>query len=299
MIINIKPIHAVIALSIFSPMNAAAQQSIPDTLLHFDRPSKVIITENPNSTDFLISPIDGEGEQSISIAYIRDSKVKTKQQNRSNIFQIPYLSEECQSCRKGWSISMDGICLGLTNPLGQSGGGGIQWSKSFEICWLSCLNVNYQFSNSSISLGLGFDWRNYKTTLSDRCLNATEKGNVFWTKPENDINMRFSRLKVFCLQVPLLYRWSIPKSLLSMKLGGIACFNTHASLLNGFTDPNGNECECNISDINRRNFTADLFWSLTYDKAIGIYVRYSPMKVLKDPSPVNFNPLTVGIGFFI
>ena len=56
-----------------------------------------------------------------------------------------------------WGVGLDGVCIGLTDAVGQGGRDGFEWSKSFEVCWMNCLKVYYRFSRSCVSLGLGFD----------------------------------------------------------------------------------------------------------------------------------------------
>ena len=192
-----------------------------------------------------------------------------------------------------WNVGSSGVCLGLTNSVGQ-GEGGLQWSKSIEISWLSCINVCYSFSRSQISLGLGFDWRNYKTTTSDRCLVATPDRGIAWGKYPEGTKARYSRLKVFSLQFPLLYRWRVPKSSLAIQLGPVLNFNTYASLLTVYDDIDGNRAKDFTKALSPRRVTLDFFGSLSFCNAVGLYVRYSPMKVMNAPQSLNFHPLTVG-----
>lgn len=99
--------------------------------------------------------------------------------------------------------------------------------------------------------------------------------------------------------MPLLYEWKVPKSRLKLKLGTILNFNTYSSLKGVYDDSAGNRCEFFTKKFERNPTTLDFFGSISYRNALGIYFRYSPMKVLKDPSPINFTPFTIGVGFLI
>lgn len=242
---------------------------------------------------------DGEASTvTIVTNYDQNARVHTRQSTSHSLLKLPLDYDHGCDCGS-WDLSSDGLCVGLTDANEQSGGGGLQWSKSFEISWLSCININYNFSRSRISLGFGFDWRNYKSTLSGRCLGATADGGMSWDLPPADSRVRYTRLKIFSLQLPLFYQWDIPKTSLKFKVGPIACFNTYASLKTIYDDLYGNRCEDFTKTIDQRRFTVDFFGSLSYKGALGVYVRYSPYNVLRDGSPVNFRPLTIGIGFMI
>ncbi len=287
-------------LTLFFSANASEES--PDTLMVVDSPSKVLITESPEGTR--IEVIDDDSDiQSLLVEYTPGSRVKAKRSMSRSIYKIPGLSCDESSykcaCSDRWVISSDGLCIGLTNALGQTGGGGLQWSKSFEISWLSCLNVGYQFSRSRIYLGLGFDWRNYKATADSKWLVPDGNDGIEWGNASEGAIVRSSRLKVFSLQLPLMYVWSVPKTWLKFKMGPILNFNTYSSLLGVYDNAVGNRCEYFTKNFDRNRVTVDFFGSVTYHNVLGIYVRYSPMKVLKAPSPINFSPLSIGVGFFI
>ncbi|MDE5850510.1 MAG: outer membrane beta-barrel protein [Muribaculaceae bacterium] len=272
----------------------------PDTLMSVTNPSDVVITESPQGTRVSVSG----GQESILIEYPDGANVKTSRSTSRSIFNIPGFpcgrrSDKCGCGADGWAISSDGLCVGLTDAMGQTGGGGLQWSKSFEINWLSCLNVGYEFSRSRIYLGLGLDWRNYKATAFGRWLQPDGDGGVEWETAPEGAYVRATQLKVFSLQLPLMYTWSIPKTYLKWRMGPILNFNTYASLKGIYDDSDGNRCEYFTKDFDRRHVTVDFFASLSYHSALGVYVRYSPMKVLKDSSPINFTPFSVGFTFLL
>lgn len=278
------------------PFLSLAQTNNTDTLLNITNPEKVVITESPQGTWILL----GEGQESILIEYPDGANVKTSRHTSRSIFNFPGIpcgrKNDSSGCfADGWDLSVDGLCIGLTDALGQTGGGGLQWSKSFEINWLSCLNIGYEFSRSRIYLGLGFDWRNYKATSDARWLQPDSNGGVEWGNAPEGANVKATQLKVFSLQLPLMYTWRIPKSQLKWRMGPILNFNTYSSIKGIYDDPAGNRCEYFTKDFDRRPVTVDFFASLSYQTVLGVYVRYSPMKVLCNASPINFTPLSVGI----
>lgn len=288
--------HIIPLLLLFNVFPLIAQTAPTDTLLNISNPDKVVITESPEGTRVSLE----DGNESILIQYPDGANVKTYRHTSRSIFNLPGLpcgrrTDSCGCKADGWDFSMDGLCIGLVDAMNQTGGGGLQWSKSFEINWLSCLNVGYEFSRSRIYLGLGFDWRNYKATADARWLQPDGDGGVEWGSAPEGINVRATQLKVFSLQIPLMYTWRIPKTYLKWRMGPILNFNTYSSIKGIYDDSAGNRCEYFTKDFDRRPVTVDLFASLSYQSAIGIYVRYSPMKVLTDASPINFTPISLGI----
>lgn len=286
------------------PMAVNASGEVPDTLMVVDDPSKVIISESPEGTRITVTHNESDSDDYYFVSYAPGAKVKTSRHSSSSMFNIPGLgcmskNSRCGCCDSRWSVGMDGICVGLNEAHGQTGGGGLQWSKSFEISWLSCINVGYSFSRSHIYLGLGFDWRNYKATADGRWLIPSSSGGLEWGSAPGSARVKYSRLKVFSLQMPLIYEWRIPKSWLKMKLGPILNFNTYSSIKGAYEDEVGNRSVYFRKDFDRNNVTLDLFGSISYHGALGIYVRYSPMKVLKESSPINFTPFTLGFTFLI
>lgn len=301
-----KTIKAII-LSAFLPISAIslASEATPDTLMVVDSPSRVVITESPEGTKLQLTDSVSGNQKTLLVEYSSGSKVSTSQSTSSSIiFRLPGMDcgESGDGCiwgKNGWVLAMDGLCVGLNNANGQTGGGGLQWSKSFEISWLSCLNVGYVFSRSRVYIGLGLDWRNYKTTLDGRWLQPSVSKGVEWGTAPEGASVKTSNLKVFSLQMPLMYVWNVPKTAMRLRVGPILNFNTYSSIKGNYDDAAGNRCEYFTKNFDRNPVTVDFFGSISYHDVIGVYVRYSPMKVLKDPSPINFNPFTVGFSFLM
>lgn len=294
-----KTITTILAfLLFFSP---ALCQELPDTLLNIPNPSRLVITENKEGTTFNVISADSIDffEESVTTEYPYDSSVSAHQTTYTNIFGegILYSYRNRNRC-SSWDIIVDGLCIGLNNASGQPAPDALQWSKSFEISWMSCIGISYTYKTSSISFGFGFDWRNYRCTTSDRRLVVNESKGIGWGNYSEGEKGRLSRLKTFSLQFPLLYKINIPKTSLSIKAGPVMCVNTYGSIKTVYDDANGNKCEEFLKDIRIRDFTVDLFGCISYNLAIGIYVRYSTMKVM-DASGLNFRPLTIGLSLGI
>lgn len=273
--------------------------STPDTLLRMDIPSKVVITENNNGSEIIISGTGGNiYETKITAEYSPESVVTSRQ----SIFENRDFSLFGNRKRKsgaGWDLTVDGVCLGLTKAKGLQREG-LQWAKSIEIGWLNAVAVRYNTSrNLSFSLGIGFDWRNYKSTTSDKYLVPTLSRGIDWKSSNEDMNLKSTNLHIFSLQIPFLFRAHIPKTSLYVKAGPIFNCNTYASVKTIYDDKFGNKCEYFSKGIKPQRFTVDLFASISLCKAVGIYVRYSLMQMMDAVDGLNFKPLTVGVGIGI
>ncbi len=271
-----------------------------DTILYREDASRVVITQ---IEDGINVTVPGEGSvkeynyQLLREKYFKrcSEEAKTNFLYRSHsLFSFPTSHPQ-----KYWSIGIDGITLGLSSANGQPTPKGLQWSKSIEIGWLSVVNIRYNFYRSSISLGLGFDWRNYRISTSDRFLSEGLDGDLKWEKYPEEIIGKWSRLKIFSLQFPLLYEYAIPRSAVTIKAGGILNLNTHSSLRREEEDRAGIKTEYSSDFSSQRLLTVDLFANISLFRLVGIYVRYSPMRVLKKSEGINFHPFTIGISMGI
>ena len=283
---------------------ATAQENkvhIPDTLLDVSADCKVTLLENHDGLKILVQDNDSTGSiiEDINMKFPPRSTVTSRQSTRNASAKgvsLTSIRETMQHKRSRYSFVMSGVCLGLINPIEGVNTDGLEWSKSIEICWMQCAGIGYQINRSlNLSLGLGFDWRNYKITTSDKRLVVNADHKLEWglypegSKPKN------SRLKIFSLQVPLLLNAAIPHTSLVVNAGPILNFNTYGSVLTSYDDLEGNEYRDFTKDIDKRLFTVDLMCNISYRNSFGLYVRYSPMKVINGNSPINFQPLSVGV----
>lgn len=278
-------------------------EATPDTVIIVDNPSRIVITENGSGSGITVTSVDGgvTSETSVFTPYPGDASISSRQSESSgDIFELPGFFNGSDGNSKGWKAYADGLCIGLNNPVGMGPHHGLQWAKSFEIGWLSCLSAGYSWGKVALTVGLGFDWRNYKITTSDRYLTPLEGGGLAWSSDLPDgYLLKHSRLKIFSIQLPLLLRARIPGSCLRVKAGPLFCFNTYGSVKTVCDDAVGNRCELFTKDIKPRRFTLDLFGSLSISNTVALYVRYSPMKVMDAAPSLNFRPLTVGVGIGI
>jgi len=100
-----------------------------------------------------------------------------------------------------WNVESGGLMLGWNNAPGL---GQVQMGKSLDLSWFEIVRARYVItSGTSISLGAGLDWRNYRiTTPNSRFVENA--GTVSLAGYENEVFPNNSRLKTLAINVPLM-----------------------------------------------------------------------------------------------
>lgn len=284
----------IISLLALLSFTLGARASEPtDTVGSFTGLSTIVITDSPEGlkvTD--TDTLTGTSRLIYSRAYSPNSTVTSTQERPRNrsLTLIPLKT----SSRFG--IHTGGLSLGLVNALGQPAGFGLQWEKSFEISWLEILGVYYRTRFVDISLGVGYTWRNFRTT-GQNSLILDNDGNISTIPYPSGVQPKFSSLKTEAVNFPLLFH-IYPNRRLCLTLGPVLNLRTYSSILtkyNAFTDNDCIEMETKVNrGINVRKVSMDLYCSLVYSD-FGLYARYSPQSLLKSPFTPSFQPLSVGV----
>ena len=270
----------------------------PDTLFRAPSAEEMIVIQEQNGLEILIKNHGKENKIFLAdsidnhkgtsgVAKKRKSELWEKQHN---FYIFPSRNPD-----RYWSIGIEGITLGMTSANGQPIPKGFQWGKSFEIGWLSIVDFKYSFYRSVLSLGVGLNWRNYKNSTSYRYLSLNENSDVVWKNYTPGTQGKNSQLKIFAIQLPLLYEYSVPNTSLYFKIGPILNFNSYSSIKTSFIDQNGNNSSYFSNRSIQKTITADLFANVSIGRMIGIFCRYSPMKILNSTDGINFHPFTLGV----
>lgn len=284
--------------ALFFAAGAAFAQERPDTILSVTNPSSVTVTETPEGFGVSVTTVNSEGESRSEYSESFDYPVRVDARRwRSHLSLTP-------SGRSHWEVTMGGPGIGWVNACGQPDGLGIEMGKSLEISWLNALSVSYTlpWRSSRISLGIGFDWRNYRISTGATRFIPTENGGVTFGEYPEGVNPKGSRLKVFSFGVPLVWHQRLPFRIFGDRcyvgLGAIFNYNSHASMKTKWELPDGSKAEQNINHIGQRRFTVDFIGTVRIWSGINLYVRYSPQSVLRGPGQPRFTPLSSGIILF-
>lgn len=198
-----------------------------------------------------------------------------------------------------WDAICGGFGVGLSTAINSRTQLSVPFGKSFEVQWLYVLGARYRIpgTQSSINIGAGLSYRNFRTTTGD--MLALSVGGVTLTPYPEGATPKSSQLDVWSVTAPLVWRINLPWTLygpgkMSMMLGAIGVYNMSGSIHNTWLDAAGNKVRQNPENSYIRRFTAEFIGAIYVNSWLGLYVRYSPMAVLRTGSP-QFRPLTTGL----
>lgn len=270
-------------------VNAASGQTteINDTIKTYNNPTSVIITENAGNTK--VEVIDDEGNVDIVEGY-GDGNSVIKSSTRFNRIRT--------GCCERWELITNGLNFGFVATPGTSDAISPDMGKSMEIGWLNIVALERRLRTGwAVSLGIGIDWRNYRSTRG--LVFESHEGHASVTE-SHDANLRFSRIKIFSVQFPLLWTKKFKKVgglTPGIGFGGIFNLNTHGSIKTSWKNENGKKENLASNDIGQRRFTIDLYGEVRLGD-IGLYVRYCPYKILTRSEILDYRPLSAGVTIF-
>ncbi|MCC8114640.1 MAG: hypothetical protein LIP03_11770 [Bacteroidales bacterium] len=301
-----------IALAV-AAITAMAQEKSDSTTHVFTSAEKVTVVEGDKGVTITVWGADSTCT-TYTQPYSADRVVKKQRRSSGSTWIDRHLGIEenkegdkyilAKKGQSNWDAIIGGIGLGFNLALDAPDQMDTQMGRSWDISWLYMLGAEYTLpgTRNKLTFGLGLDWRNYKMQ-GLTCFQIEADGTVgFGTYPEGVIP-KFSRLKIFSLTIPVLYRQHIPLRFphnrwMSIAFGPQLNFNTHASMKTAWTDAQGNEVTQTSNSVHQRRVTVDALGIVFLNSWLGVYVRYAPMKQFKGNAP-QFSSLTTGltIGF--
>ncbi len=288
-----------IAITAISPAITATAATAADTVIDATTVNRVIIAESNHAATITLDGIGSHADSTFTHR-IRLPWNGTEHYSAPSTFSVPLDGDaDCNDRLNRWHISTGGVAFGWVNAPGTPA----EMGKSLEIGWFEILGVSYSISRmSTVSVGAGINWRNYKTSLPDVEWQADEAGNAtFATWHDTETTSGVSRLKTFSVTIPVMFKQKMPFKLCGQRqwiaAGAELCLTPHASLLSTWHDSEGAKHKLGTDNINHRLFTCNVVGMLGLSDDIGLYVRYCPMRPLAAPSP-DFRPLSTGIILF-
>ena len=182
--------------------------------------------------------------------------------------------------------------IGFVSPTNVSSGMEFPFGKSWEFFFTPIVFELYmnKAKGDLISLGLGFDWRNYRMTNDTRFI-ATGDGKVVLGAYPAGAEPQFSRVKVFSLSFPLLYEHKFNRQW-GLGIGPVFNWNTYGSIKTRYK-LDGEKHKYVEKHIGQRKFTVDAMFILE-NPIVDLYLKYSPMDVLND-NDLKFQSLSIGV----
>ncbi len=267
-----------------------------DTIECFSRPDSVVFVHGENTTELKVF---GTEENPDYYYTFKRSQVgiadDVAQEGSSGInFSIPFVDSEKKSRQR--QIHTYGIAggwfLGFSRAIGAPDNMNISQGSSIEVGLDELLwyNVRPWRGRTSFSASFGIRWRNYRMTGGNRFVKEDER--LVIQPYENGSDIKFSRLKLFSLTVPLLFHQEIGRHF-ELTLGPTVNFNVRGSMKTKWKF-DGEERSYSDSNIHPTKVTVDFLAAFTY-RSIGVYAKYSPCKVLDTNFGPDFNHLSFGI----
>lgn len=284
--------------------SATAAPEVNDTIMSINNASNVVISETADGVTLQVNgtKTDPDFSTTFSAPYTPNATVKISQR-----FSSPFLPKAKNVVENRDAVQfLDGLHAGFVTMLGAPQGMDVEMGKSFEIGIDQIIGykVTSHKQPGGLSVGLGINWRNYRMTANTRFLINPDGYVTTAPFPEGTTGC-YSRLKVFSLEVPVTYQFytrirAIAGTHMTFTIGAILNWNSHSSLQSAWTDDTSNQrIKQTIRDFGQRKFTVDLIATWKVAPQIGLYCRYSPMKLFKAEAGPSVTSLSTGlyIGF--
>lgn len=293
-----KYILAAIAAVASAACFAQSQATEPaDTILAVKNADKVIITENASGVDVNISGLAGDPDfhTTSHIGYADNGVVKSSQN-----FAMPL--GVISSSESNYIGAPSGLHFGFCGAVDAPDAMNTQMGKSFEVGIDEILFYGRFLDKAHhhyITVGVGVNWRNYRMTGENRFV--VNEGNVSVEGYPEGVDGKFSRIKMFSLGFPVMYHYDSPikgigNSHLGFQIGAVLNWNSHASMLTQWEQPDGTKVKEKTDRVGQRKFTVDLKFAVRLAPAVGIYFKYCPMDMFKSStSSPRFQTISTGL----
>ena len=284
----------------FFPLLTLALAALPaaatlpeDTVVTVTRPDSVILLQSDSTVH--LSIYGREDDDTYRFDYDKkfspEGRVVTHQKTSGLDFTLPFLRPEGQ---RGKSyFSMGGVGFGFVNALGAPDPMNVNMAASYEVFADLLTYGRYVGPHADLSIGFGINWRNYRMNGRTRFVM---NGDCIGLSPYPDgADIDFSRIKVFSLTFPFRYTQHLSKHF-TYSLAAILNVNTYASLKTHYT-LDGEKHHRVFKDIRQTPITVDFMGQVQFH-SVGLYVKYSPCRMLNTDFGPDFSHLSAGITLF-
>lgn len=264
-----------------------------DTVVTVTRPDSVILLQSDSTVH--LSIYGREDDDTYRFDYDKkfspEGRVVTHQKTSGLDFTLPFLRPEGQ---RGKSyFSMGGVGFGFVNALGAPDPMNVNMAASYEVFADLLTYGRYVGPHADLSIGFGINWRNYRMNGRTRFVM---NGDCIGLSPYPDgADIDFSRIKVFSLTFPFRYTQHLSKHF-TYSLAAILNVNTYASLKTHYT-LDGEKHHSVFKDIRQTPVTVDFMGQVQF-RSVGLYVKYSPCRMLNTDFGPDFSHLSAGITLF-
>jgi hypothetical protein len=286
----------VLALSLLIGGLGSYANTVQDTIIVVNQAKKVTIEKKHNSMSVKVEGSEDNPGYFYSQRMEVDSTaaVIIEEKNADWDFNIPFINKNSKTKKYRGNLCVGGFGFGVVNAIETSEGMDMDMGASYEFSLDHLFRFNYNvLPATSVSMGFGMTWRNYRMTGRTRFIKEGDK-LVLGAYPEGS-DIKFSRLKVFSLTVPFMINQSLGRKVV-FSVGPVVNFNTHASLKTRYT-LNGEKVKEKNNNIHQNRMTVDLMAKLRFN-SLGVYAKYSPSDMLNTDFGPKFRSFSTGITLF-
>ena len=286
----------VLALSLLIGGLGCYANTLQDTTIVVNNAKKVTIEKKRNSMAVKVEGSDDNPDYFYSQRMEVDSTaaVIIEEKNADWDFNVPFINKKSKTKKYRSNLCVGGFGFGVVNAMDAPEGMNVDMGSSYELSLDHLLRFNYNIlPTTSVSMGFGMTWRNYRMTGRTRFIKEGDK-LVLGAYPEG-ADIKFSRLKVFSLTVPFMINQSLGRKMV-FSVGPVVNFNTHTSLKTRYT-LNGEKVKETDNNIHQNRMTIDLMAKLRFN-SLGLYAKYSPSDMLNTEYGPKFRSFSAGITLF-
>ena len=286
----------VLVMSILAGSMSCLAQTSQDTTIVVNNAKKITIEKSHNS---MAVKVEGTADNPVffysqTMEVDSSAAVIATEKNADWDFTIPFVGKNNKSRRYYMTESLTSIGIGMVNVVNAPDDLNVDMGASYELSVDNLLKFRYNLLPvTSVSLGAGVSWRNYRMTGHTRFVKEGNK-IVLDSYPEG-ADIKFSRLKIFSITVPFMINQAIGRKAV-LCLGPVVNINTYGSLKTRYV-LNDEKIKEQSKNIRQNSATIDFMAKLRLGE-IGVYAKYSPSHVLNTAFGPEFNSFSTGVCWF-
>lgn len=263
-------------------------------------PQKVVVANTHNGYTITATDIDStyRYERTFNAdgtASVRKDTVENKQ---------PGVVKAMRKMMKNFNPHWSGLELGWVASTGTKTGGlnGVDGAKgklwqSWEIA-LGLMEFSMPIGHKGFGCftGIGLDWKNIRLKGDKAFYKDPETGTTSVVDKPEGIDLKYSRVHIFSITVPLMFEWQTPKNKGNdfwINAGAEIHFNPYTTYRTKWREGSV-KCEDMTYKTKQQPVTVDLKMGLGAG-SLGLFVKYSPMKVIRSGYGPDFCPLSFGV----
>ena len=286
----------VLVMSILAGSMSCLAQTSQDTTIVVNNANKITIEKSHNS---MAVKVEGTADNPVffysqTMEVDSSAAVITTEKNADWDFTIPFVGKNNKSRRYYMTESLTSIGIGMVNVVNAPDDLNVDMGASYELSVDNLLKFRYNLLPvTSVSLGAGVSWRNYRMTGHTRFVK--EGNNIALDSYPEGADIKFSRLKIFSITVPFMINQAIGRKAV-LSLGPVVNINTYGSLKTRYV-LNDEKIKEQSKNIRQNSATIDFMAKLRLGE-IGVYAKYSPSDVLNAAFGPEFNSFSAGVCWF-